>query len=296
MNEGKRTLGTIVFHHIPKTAGTTMGPILRRQYLRRRTLVIGAGGSKQQSLVNFARLPQADKDSYQLLLGHQAIKLVDQLTSPTVITFLREPVSRVVSLYYFARDVYEQHPWHQATREYSLEELYRRNIHEQWRELADGQYHSLLGWQEFSGLQEREGIRAAIRGLLLGSTTRLHIGITERFDESLLFLKHVLRWGSDPYYARKNTNKSRVTVSPETREAILHYNQYDTELYSTAKECFEVRWEQMGAKQLEEEIQGFRRRNLVFGSVLDIRSRIEDAVSRGFRVARRSRTRSRGAV
>jgi len=287
---GKRALGTVVFHHIPKTAGTTMGPILRRQYLRRRTLVIGAGGSKQQSLVNFARLSQADKDSYQLILGHQAIKLADQLTSPTIITFLREPVSRVVSLYYFARDVYEQHPWHEATREYSLEELYKHNVHEQWRELADGQYHSLLGWQGFSGIKKREDIRPVVRGLLLESTPRLHIGLTERFDESLLFLKHVLDWKFDPYYARKNTNKKRqrISITPEAREAALHYNQCDTELYSAAKECLEVLWERVDTKQLEKEILGFRKRNQILGPLLDIRSRIEDAVLRRVGVVRRS--------
>jgi hypothetical protein len=69
------------------------------------------------------------------------------------------------------------------------------------------------------------------------------MGLTERFDESLLLMKKVLRWPSTPYYLKVNVTRSRPaleTTSPEIIKKIEKDNQLDLEFYEWCQKEFEI--------------------------------------------------------
>src|SRR5262249_44721920 len=63
------------------------------------------------------------------------------------------------------------------------------------------------------------------------------VGVTERFDETLIVLKRAFGWTKDLLYYPKNTNPDRPpidSIPQATRDAILGWNELDRELYRFA--------------------------------------------------------------
>lgn len=273
---------TVVFHHVPKTAGTTMRALVRRQYSSGKTYTL-QDDAKYALLSAFGEMSQSERDNYQLVLGHQAIRLANQLSAPMVITFLRNPISRVVSLYYYARDVRPEHPWHQMTNTLSIEQLFAEGIHEQWSELANGQCRSLMSWGLFAQMKDKLGWASALEQLVLGQNACLVVGLTERFDESLLLMRRRLGWKRYPYYERKNTNKRNkfsTAVSDKARQAIADHNREDLALYDAATAVFERALDLERKCGFESDLSRFRRLNEVFGRVETARGTLEKVCRR----------------
>jgi hypothetical protein len=68
------------------------------------------------------------------------------------------------------------------------------------------------------------------------------VGVTERFDETLLLLKRKLGWSENLHYYPKNRNVDRLPVSSlsqETVQAIMERNEFDIELHSFAEELLQ---------------------------------------------------------
>jgi hypothetical protein len=67
------------------------------------------------------------------------------------------------------------------------------------------------------------------------------VGLTRRFDETLLLLQRALGW-SKVYYQRHNVTRGRprrAAVPAPTLEVIAAHNKLDLELYAFAEELFE---------------------------------------------------------
>jgi Sulfotransferase family len=84
------------FLHIPKTAGTTFTNCLADQYFRKWHFAFtGAHPSDINRLTN---LPEAKRQKIELFTGHAPIMTgIDLVDHAKMITFLREPISRVKS-------------------------------------------------------------------------------------------------------------------------------------------------------------------------------------------------------
>jgi hypothetical protein len=92
--------------------------------------------------------------------------------------------------------------------------------------------------------------------------TFIWLGLTERFDESVLLLSKLLNWKSPPYYIRENVSKIRKStseISGEEIEVIKQYNQLDIELYEFANHCLD---EKIAAiPNFKHNLQEFRDKN-----------------------------------
>ena len=80
------------------------------------------------------------------------------------------------------------------------------------------------------------------------SASNMLFGITERFDESVLYFKNELNW-NNPYYANKNVSKNltaKKNIDEETKQAIMKCNKYDLQLYEFAKTIFDERINSLG--------------------------------------------------
>ncbi len=71
----------------------------------------------------------------------------------------------------------------------------------------------------------------------------LAFGITERFDEELIYLKWRLGWPLQPLYRRTNTGYGQPTkeeVPPRIRKLIRNQNRLDPQLYEEATKLSKV--------------------------------------------------------
>lgn len=97
------------------------------------------------------------------------------------------------------------------------------------------------------------------------------VGLTERFDETLILLKQAFGWKT-PFYVKENVTKNRQSkdsISQESIEVIQHYNQLDIQLYQYAQQLFEQQISQYSGN-LERELKFFKLINQQYGKTYPI--------------------------
>jgi hypothetical protein len=147
-------------------------------------------GDKKAAIEGFKSLSPGRMRGYRFIYGHKAAKLIDEVDSPVLVTMFREPVARVLSLYYYARRK-PGHPLHEVASRYTMEKFFEWGMDRQWLELTDGQFSSIACIMESKSIGGSARMRSAER---LKDILRKQVvfGILERFDESLLLIKKTL--------------------------------------------------------------------------------------------------------
>jgi hypothetical protein len=205
--------------------------VLARQYPPRAVLTLGG---RLESPADPADLARADLSQTRVIQSHLAFGLHRQLDGPaTYVTMLREPVDRMISLYYFTlQDDYRA--IHREARE-SLSSLEAFVAGGALLETDNGQVRRLSGQPAEFGRCTSEMLELARLNI------RDHfalVGLSERFDESLLLMRERFGWGPVFYLREKTTARrpARRDLSPATVEAILEHNRLDLELYRFAEQ------------------------------------------------------------
>lgn len=111
----------IVFDHLPKCGGTSLSHGLMSCYPDDKVFQVNGSGpaAMTSSIEYFTALDAGDAWRFELVLGHMACKLVSNVRPDALmVTVLRHPVARVLSLYkyvcrrrehYLHRQVWERH-------------------------------------------------------------------------------------------------------------------------------------------------------------------------------------------
>jgi hypothetical protein len=224
----------LVFVHIPKTAGTTLHKIITHQYPARKIL-IRHDSDGPWSEEELRRLQGRDKP--QVVMGHLSVGLHEKIEGVRYITCLREPVSRVVSLYYHAKN----DPTHYlhgpiASGSLTITEYASSALS---GELSDGMTRMLAGAKDFhEGIVDHETLELAKKNL-----EQYFDGVIfeDTFDESLMQIAGRLGW-TTPYYIRRKVGRydhDRVNLGESDRETILGKNRHDQALYEWARQHFQ---------------------------------------------------------
>jgi hypothetical protein len=220
----------VIFIHIPKAAGQTIYAIAGRQYRRDEILILGA----RVGQVSPPTLEQAV--GAKIILGHIHFGLHQHLDGEnTYVTFLREPVSRVLSLYrYIATS--PRHHLHAQVVNTTLIDFVSGQLDAE--EVENGQVRQIAGLTR--GVPDASDLARAKQNLVEACRV---VGLVERFDESIILLKRSLGWRM-PFYVRKNVTQA-ASLSDSTDDQALHIirrrNALDIELYQFACELFEER-------------------------------------------------------
>ncbi len=234
----------LVFVHIPKAAGTTLRSIMLRQFPAERTINLPKGER--------AVIAGADRQRVRLILGHVPVGDEGLLAPPVdLVTMLRSPVDRVVSIYYYWRR--RGYPSAQGK---TLEE-FANSGHVQ---VENDQTRRLAG--EVDGAVDETMLETAKRAL---RDRFACFGLHERFDESVLLMQKTFGWGS-VHYRVMNATPGRVPVSsiaPAILSQIGKRNELDCELYAFARALFEERLAAEGPA-FREEVRRFRQRNTLY--------------------------------
>jgi len=202
-----------------------------------------------ESLSTLQEMPVREKAKLRLIKGHYVYGLHELVSRQgTYFTLLRNPISRLISYYYYARrnpDHYLHHLIH--TENLDLSDLIHRSL---TLELDNDQVRRISGVGDtvkFGGCTT-EMLELAKKNLVDEFAVS---GLTERFDESLLLLRDVFGW-KNVFYVRKNVAKSRPrrTALPESQlVSIRKANALDVQLYDWAREHFERQVQRLDSLQ-----------------------------------------------
>jgi hypothetical protein len=226
----------LIFLHLPKCAGTTLNRIIEWEYDPMRVFSIDPV-LFLWSYKKLNRWPAKRLARMQVFKGHMPLGIHRRLPQPsTYITFLRDPVERVISAYYFARN-YLLHPKHRWISKLSLEEYVRvsPNHNVQCKYISGrpfvGDHHA--------GDCDEQTLATAKENLNKYFSL---VGLTERFDEGLAILKIMFGW-EIAKYARFNVTIGRLkktSLPNSTVELIAERNKFDVALYDYAVPIFEA--------------------------------------------------------
>lgn len=251
----------VIFLHIPKTAGTTLRYVIQYQYKPSAIYELyGPSATHSERLEEFKRLSDARKAEIKIVNAHLGFGLHEFLPqSCTYITFLRNPVDRVVSMYYYF----------QRTGNNYVQNLTLKEFIQTYGGARDNMTKYLSGEKlkiQLNDPNNEIDYQCSSESLETAkSNLKKHfkiIGLAERFDESLIILKNKLGW-KVPLYDKNNVSKNRPStkeVSKDTLNLIEKFNEFDIQLYEYAKEIFEELIAQQGSS-FETEIQEFKEAN-----------------------------------
>jgi len=239
----------IAFVHIPKTAGATVTSMFAAAYSRK--ALHKAGNYMRNAEMTGRKVSKApggwqdwQRRGGRVSVGHVPYSLFrHHLPEGTrYMTFLREPVDRVLSHYY--RHIHRQDPsraGHTKQRpgarakaesiEQALVELRMPQLTNLATRFLCG--HEAIGELPDSALDEaKENLNAFA-----------FVGIQERFEESLVLLQRTLGLGTVPYVdrhiAQAGARPAVDEISDAQRALIAECNQLDAELYRFALGLFE---------------------------------------------------------
>ncbi|WP_431800927.1 sulfotransferase family 2 domain-containing protein [Halobacillus andaensis] len=232
-NKEKLDLEKLVcFLHIPKSGGKTMWNILAAQ-----------------------------EEEILVWHGKHFKKLKKQ---PVFFTMLRDPVERVISTFYYIKS-YERDPLHEQVKDMSFEEFLtymkadgigNKQYHK--RDIRSIRYRTVnLATRYLSG-GDPEGLKKANAHL---KKYFKEVGLTERFSESLFFIKKYFGW-HDIKIEHLNITQNRPKahdIPPHIIKEIKRLNNNDIALYKQARKKFEARLSNLDEQQ-KIELQEWKRK------------------------------------
>jgi len=241
VGDGSSDDPTVLFLHIGKTAGATMRRALRRQYPDRLVMELRAptvrpGRLRRDGAVeHFASLPEQERARPRLVVGHFTYGLHEAVPRPsTYLTLLREPTALVLSQYHHVRRhrghlLHEQAKAHPDLRSYVTSGLSLEMDNSQTRALA-GDTTTPFGACTPQMLEMAKAHLDSAFGV---------VGVTERFDESLVMMREAFGWGRLRYVPINVDRTRRDPVDDADLELVRAHNALDLELYAWAMRRFD---------------------------------------------------------
>jgi hypothetical protein len=273
----------ILFNHIPKTAGTTMNRVLWRAVGRDR--VLASYPTRPERLAEIRRELDRCLDRRHAVASHIGCGIEKRLPerhSYPAFTLLRDPLERTLSRYWHYRAPKQpQQGRDRFPPGLSLEEFLDASP----RVSFNAQTGFLGGLWAGYHLDDAPVTREQFGPDLLARAKRsleshAVVGLTERFDETLLLLGAAFGWPRRKmFYIPANIGSSgrgSAKLTPGERDALLASNRLDLELYEFGRELFEARLEEgvpPGA------LASFRRLNRAYAGAYPATSRARGLIA-----------------
>ena len=220
----------VILLHIPKTGGSTLKRAVKWKYPAE-TLFLETLATPLESIPE--RVPLERRREARAVVGHPHYGVHEHFPQECVyITVLREPVSRVISSYYYIKG---------DPRHWLHDELMGSGmgLGEFVRSAADpgvDNHQTRLIAGVGSGELHADGPPAPIGPETLELAKRnlerfLVVGVNERFDESFILIRRALGWKLPMYTSSRVASGSKPATEAEV-ELIRERNRFDLELYA----------------------------------------------------------------
>lgn len=252
---------TVLFFHIPKTAGSTFHFILQRLYKKHRVFDVH-GLFADECISYFKNLEDEARKKFDLVKGHQTLDLVPFIQNSKVITFLRNPVDHFLSGYFYIRNAPHNAQHKVVSRMRSIEEYIDFCLE---NKLINGQSLYIAN-NRSSSFDVDNNEELVLKKAMSTLETVDNVFVTERFEEAILILQQELNW-ENPFYIVLNKSKRKPDeVTPEIRERIKNIQTIDFKLYEYALKRHDWAVEDFDGS-LSERIDQFRNRNQLFNLI-----------------------------
>ena len=221
----------ILFDHVPKCGGNTLGRWLSSHY--KIDQIYAISGTPHIETAKYINMPKEMRKNYYYIWGHEAHQLLNYLPNPYIlITILRDPVDRIVSYYYWAK----RDPGH-----YLYEAITKNNM--DLTEFSTSGLSSELSnyyTSHFSNMPPGT-VRSCPEEALETAKNNLaryeHIGFTHNLNAFIASISKSLDL-TNPYDGiqlnKTFGRKSLDNITQQERECIAESNKIDIELYTYA--------------------------------------------------------------
>lgn len=228
----------VFFLHIPKTAGTALAQFFEHRFPVGTIQWVnnGAAVRERPELLEGARLVTGH-------VGYRFARLFRQ--RPIILTFLREPVDRAISNFYFYRQLGDH-----GLSEFGVERAYHRAAELSLREFMEQEPRAaryILGNAQtrmLAGEDLPEPSRAALEDAKRNLAACEFVGLTERMPESMTLLCRTMDWPTTdvlPAVNRTEGRPARDALDAPTLAMLHEWTALDRELYQFAEGLFEQR-------------------------------------------------------
>ena len=222
----------VVFVHIQKTAGKTLRQIIRRQYPGRSVHVPNFFAKPDLHWSTVDELSERPPPGLEVAHGHMLF-VPDRWPATTqFVTILRDPVERTISHYYWLNETLG-----------SKESRRARSVLGSIENAIDqGAISDNLQVRVLAGADPSGPVTSVMAADAIAALDRFSVvGLTSRFDQTLVLLGRMFGWRTAAY-ERVNSTNSRVpreALDAATIARIEEHNRYDLELYAVAAARFD---------------------------------------------------------
>lgn len=227
----------IFFDHIPKTGGSSLNSFIQGEYPIRRSYLID-GRWPQKDVERFLDLPSEVKSKFDFIRGHKANLLLDQITDDFLkIVVFREPVDRIVSHYYYAKEM----PHHYLNKkiidnDLSLKDYVNNSITPEVEN-----FYVCRFLQIQSNDARNLGIEAVDKAFNLIRNKYDIVGFTDKMSDFVSDVVSAANFTGKYSYVRSNQTKNRKKLSDiddDTLNAIEMTNSLDIQLFKKLREHY----------------------------------------------------------
>ena len=232
----------LTFLHIPKNGGSTLNHIIGRQYPWQ--TVFWFSYDRPELVSQFEAMDEKQWAELRCLGGHFPFGIHEECPrTASYITMLRDPVARFISEYgHLQRGERSGRWWPPRDRLKSLADFLDYRIETNGMDVQT---------RFISGNMPAPGAEPPLDPLPVDALERakenlkkhfIVVGLTDRFDESLLLMKDRLDWQSRIFYSRKNTAPqptSYADIPADVLDRITEHTQIDAELVRFAGELLD---------------------------------------------------------
>jgi len=230
----------LAFVHINKTAGRTVRYIMRSSFGLRHCEVDAPwaeGPFSQQDLQHLRRIyPNVESIGGHRLCAY--VNLEDSDNKFRYFTFMRDPLKRSASQF-----------------QYNVQYRGKKGlVFEQWIQQE---------WTRNRQTKMIAGVADAAEAIRIIQAKQLFVGLTERFDESLVMLKSLIANNLNISYkrinvARENTLAQSLLSTESSRQMLIEANRADLELYNFATEQLYPGYQREHGPSLEADVARYR--------------------------------------
>lgn len=219
----------IIFLHIPKTAGTSLRQIVKKEYPRGQCLFIYSHTPAYLAAAR-RKLPRA-----RAVYGHISYGIHEILgVEARYVTFLRHPVRRVLSFYNHQARKRDAEFHRQVKAGMSLVEMLESGICHQ---VNNHMVRIISGYQGTAPVYDTAVLEKAAANM---AQHFLFVGVVEHLATSVKRLGRRLEFRKRHRIPRRNVNLNPLSrlIDERTRAAIEHHNRLDLMLYEQVERSF----------------------------------------------------------